>query len=157
MYIMSSDNLTDSPDGPMCGICFIKLDDVPYAMINDDGEKGKYHVHCLNQWIQKSNRGILIEQKVNSYSIYHEDKLIDTVVNNKPSQIIDNNQPIQVDTAETTILIPSHENNEEDNSSDSGREYPCYMHCNKGQIMCAGIAIVFIIGVMLFSYLFKHY
>jgi len=151
---MSSDNLTDSPDGPMCGICFVKLDDIPYAMINDDGEKGKYHIHCLDQWIQKSNRGILIEQKINSYSIYHEDKLIETVVNNKPSPVIDNNQPMFVNTSETTILIPS---DEEDNSSDFDAESPCYMQFNKGQIICAGFAVIIVLVVILFSYLFKHH
>lgn len=150
---MSSDNLTDSPDGPICSICFNKLNDTPYAMINDTGETGKYHIQCLEQWIQKSNRGTLIDKKTDTYSIYHDDKLIEIIINNKPYQIADENQSVQINITETTVLIPD-ENIEDD--SDSGREYPCYMQFNKGQIMCAGIGLLFIFSIILFTYLTKH-
>lgn len=162
-YVMSSDNLTDSPDGPACSICFVKLDDVPYALINDEGEKGRYHVHCLEKWIQKGTRGIMLDKKINSYSIYHMDKLIETIVNNKPiipdnnNQIIpidDNNQPVPDNTSETTILIPSNDNDTE--SSDSGNEYSCYAQLNRGRIMCVGIALLVIVGIVIFSYVFMH-
>lgn len=153
---MSSDNLTDSPDGPTCSICFYKLNDTPYAMINDPGETGKYHVQCLEQWIQKSNRGILIEKKIDSYSIYHEDKLIETIVNKKLQVPFQNDQ---TNTNETTVLIPSNEDNDDNDndSSDSGQEYPCYYQFNRGQVLCASIAVIIVLCLLLFSYLIKRH
>lgn len=136
---MSSDNLTDSPEGPSCGICYNKLTDGPYAVINDQAEQdNKYHVQCLEQWVQKSKRGIILEKKIDSYSIYHDDTLVSKNVINQEGVI-----------TEETILIPSEED------SDSGKEYPCYDQYTKGRVICAVIGLAAFVVFLLVVYLIK--
>lgn len=68
-----------SPDGFECPICFMSLADSPYAMIDNTAEKGRYHVECLELWLNKSRNGILTQDKVKSYTVYHQDIQIETV------------------------------------------------------------------------------
>lgn len=57
-----------------CCICYNDIElNKEYAIINNDIEKGIYHVHCLENWIQTSNNGILTQDKITSYIIFNGD------------------------------------------------------------------------------------
>jgi len=72
--------MADSYDELECIICLYKIsDDQPYSMLNTKYEKAKYHIECLEQWINKSHNGILTQETITSYSIYHKNKLIETI------------------------------------------------------------------------------
>lgn len=150
---MSSDNLTDSPDGPICSICYNKLSDSPYAKIDDPGEVGKFHIQCLEQWMQKSDRGIIVDKKITSYSVYHEDQLIETRINNTTRK--NDQQNITIDEnnmLDTTQLIADYY--EDDSGSDN--EYLCHNGFTCGQLVCVGFALIIILIFILVSYLLNH-
>ena len=72
--------MADSQDELECIICFYKIsDDQPYSMLDTKYEKGKYHTECLERWINKSHNGILTQETITSYSIYHKNKVIETI------------------------------------------------------------------------------
>jgi hypothetical protein len=50
-----------------CIICYNYIDNI-YVKI--DGENGIYHLKCLNEWLKKSNYGILTHNIIQSYTIY---------------------------------------------------------------------------------------
>ena len=52
------------------------MNDQPYSIIERCSEKGKFHVQCLEQWLQKSNNGIFTQDKIETYSIYQNNILI---------------------------------------------------------------------------------
>lgn len=148
---MENDNLTDSPDGPSCTICEDKLNDTPYAIIDDSEEvAGRYHVHCLDEWIKKGKRGIFKEDTIKSYSIYHEDTFIEKVIINYPSKVVVSNNTTNP-ISETTVFFPEDEND----SNESGREYPCYYQFDKCHVITAIILLILIIVFILFPYFLK--
>jgi len=61
-----------------CPICLDNIDD-DFAVINNLGETGKYHPNCLQSWLEKSPNGILTNNIVETYSIYNNDKYINTL------------------------------------------------------------------------------
>lgn len=85
-------NLSDSPEEPdkiVCIICYNKINSGDmYAIIDNKHEKGKYHVNCLEKWLEKSNHGLLSQDEIKSYSVYDNDQIIQT-------NIINNMKPIQ--------------------------------------------------------------
>lgn len=74
-----SQDLAGFEDINNCPICFIDLEDSPYAMINNTSEKGRYHVECLERWLNKSRNGILTQDKIKGYTVYHEDTQIESI------------------------------------------------------------------------------
>lgn len=61
-----------------CVICaYDILKDQPYGMINNQYEKGKYHVECLEKWVNVSRNGLLTQYEIKSYSIYQHENLIE--------------------------------------------------------------------------------
>ena len=68
-----------TPTGFECPICLTDLGDAPYAMIDNTAEKGRYHVECLELWLNRSRNGILTQDKVFGYTVYHEAVQIETV------------------------------------------------------------------------------
>lgn len=48
-----------------CPICYeIILKNRVYVMIDNEGENGKYHVSCIEKWLNKSTNGILTQNKI---------------------------------------------------------------------------------------------
>ncbi|QKF94203.1 zinc finger protein RING/FYVE/PHD-type protein [Fadolivirus algeromassiliense] len=87
--------MTESSEELGCEICFYKVDDdQPYCKIDNKRENGKYHIECLERWLQKSNNGLHTQDKIISYSVYHGTELIETIkvdqklYNNGYSQLI---------------------------------------------------------------------
>ena len=75
-------DLNDSPteSGDMyCAICTSRINGNIYTMIDNQNEKGKYHINCLEKWISRSKNGILTREEIESYSIYNNDIIIDTI------------------------------------------------------------------------------
>lgn len=65
-----------------CAICMTELTEgEPYAVILT--EVGRYHIPCLEAWLEKSHRGILGDNHVDSYLVFldidQRASLIDTV------------------------------------------------------------------------------
>ena len=99
----------------------------PYAMIDNQNEKGKYHVECLEQWVSKNNNGILTQDKIISYSIYQKNGVITTInimdiakqqikpqnyIQNQPQNYIQNqpylnNHPIYAQT-HNRVYVPTY-------------------------------------------------
>ena len=69
----------DKLDELTCPICFIELNNSPYAMIDNTSEKGRYHVECIELWLNRSRNGILTQDKIKGYTIYHEDTKIESI------------------------------------------------------------------------------
>lgn len=60
-----------------CIICYEELrKDEIYAMIDHPGENGKYHVHCIESWLNRSTNGILIQNPIEKLNLYMDDKQI---------------------------------------------------------------------------------
>lgn len=58
-----------------CPICMEPIERI-YAMIENTGETGKYHTLCIEEWLKKSKNGILVQNEIESITIYdHDDKL----------------------------------------------------------------------------------
>jgi hypothetical protein len=78
----------DSPEGSIvssssegCLICYNHIEcDQPYAKIDHDKETKLYHPDCLDGWFQEHDIGIVSREKVESYSIYHENQFIEKVM-----------------------------------------------------------------------------
>ena len=84
----NNEEKTSCPDNDECFICYINMDnDVPYAKINNLEETDKkYHLECLEEWINKSGRCVITDGMIESYSLYQNDNLISThEVNNVPN------------------------------------------------------------------------
>ncbi len=66
-----------------CPICMQPIERM-YAMIDTEGETGKYHTACLDSWLKKSKNGILLQTDINSINIYDADhKLCNININYK--------------------------------------------------------------------------
>ena len=70
-----------------CAICLNTIDD-QYAMIDNIGETGHYHLECLQEWIKKSKCGIITQFPIKTYSIYNADQSIITSNLNIDTDII---------------------------------------------------------------------
>lgn len=57
-----------------CIICLDPVLSTRYAVLNGEGEYCKYHIECLQQWVQKSNIGCLTGLPVETYSIFDNDE-----------------------------------------------------------------------------------
>ena len=81
-----------------CSICLGVLYDSPYAKIDNNKEQGKYHTECLEGWLVRCQRGILCQDKVQSYSIYHDNILLEKIILSPSQNNINNqnNQNIQI-------------------------------------------------------------
>jgi hypothetical protein len=53
-----------------CVICQTPIDNKTYAFINNDHERGVYHINCLTEWLERTNTGILSEDKITSYLVF---------------------------------------------------------------------------------------
>jgi hypothetical protein len=62
-----------------CPICFEKLDDMPYAKINNTAEPGFYHIECLEKWLMYSRNGLLTTYEIKSYSTFHNNVIIENI------------------------------------------------------------------------------
>jgi hypothetical protein len=59
-----------------CGICYDLIQD-QYAVIDRIGEKGVYHVYCLQRWLKTSPLGgILTQSQAKTYSVFNQEKII---------------------------------------------------------------------------------
>lgn len=71
-----------------CSVCMYEIaPDDPFAIINEDSGKARYHPQCLEQWFSSNDRCIISREKADSYSIYHEMIYIETI----KVQHLDNN------------------------------------------------------------------
>ena len=149
---MNGDNSTDSPTGEECIICYHKFEDMPYAIINDNIQI-KYHVHCLEEWIKKSDHDIITSNRIESYSIYHVDTLIEKIMNNTNYETNKDHLNESDNATEMTLLIPNDEFYDTESSTDE--EVPCYTQYTKGQMICTGIALCFMVLLIIISYFFN--
>ncbi len=100
---------------PIC-LCNIKHNK-KYVVINNLGENGKYHPKCLKLWMKKSLNGILTDNVIVTYSIYKNDRYINTLsANNIRSYQLgtfekDSNF-IQLETSSTTQNNETIKNND---------------------------------------------
>jgi hypothetical protein len=64
-------NLLDNLESEECIICYeeIRADQI-YAMIDQEGESAKYHVNCIEKWLNKSKNGILIQKPIEKLNLY---------------------------------------------------------------------------------------
>ena len=63
-----------------CPICLNPINSAClYAMIDNVGETGKYHIACLQEWLKIKKSGILIQNPISTYTIYDNDQYIITV------------------------------------------------------------------------------
>ncbi len=163
-----------------CNICFNQIDkyNTHYAKIDNPDERGVYHLHCLQKWLETSNNGIMTQNKITAYHIYiHDDKVSTVYVENKvqPSAPIINNLPPvyqyypppaydRVVIQEPHIVVSQCENQEclednryyhEDQECIEGNRYYHEDRCrNRCRLTaCVIIGIIFIImGVFTFIY-----
>ena len=61
-----------------CGICLEPIDS-EYAIINCDGESGKYHVEHLAEWFSTHKTGILTQSPIETYNIFENDEHTKTI------------------------------------------------------------------------------
>jgi hypothetical protein len=61
-----------------CIICTNDID-TRYAVINNRGETGKYHQDCLELWLTAHRHGILTQTRIETYSIFEDDKCVSTI------------------------------------------------------------------------------
>jgi len=90
-----------------CSICFHTIDkNVQYAKIDNPDETGKYHVHCLEQWLKSSNNnGIMTRNKISAYFICANDiKLSKISINNSFTDATA--PPLEYDNQETFYSDP---------------------------------------------------
>ncbi len=61
--------------------CLICSEDIEsqYAIINSEGETAKYCPKCLELWFTTHKSGILTQTSVESYSIFKDTELIQTI------------------------------------------------------------------------------
>jgi len=53
-----------------CVICFEDITPYHvYAMIDSPGETGKYHVKCIEKWINKSTNGVLTQTPIEKINL----------------------------------------------------------------------------------------
>ena len=106
IYVMDNN---DSPDGPECVICLKKIGDFPYAMIDQESLSGRYHIECLEQWLSTShNKGVLTQNATESYSLYQNDQLIETInINKKLNDQIVNISETPVSETEALLDNPN--------------------------------------------------
>ena len=128
-----------------CPICLDKIND-EFAVINNLGETGKYHPNCLQSWLGKSSNGILTNNIVETYSIYNDDKYINTLsINHDPYHevIILNDDPFS---------IPIENEFTHNDSSSCNSDFYCY-----GRIIAitAFIIITCYIIYWLYTYMTK--
>lgn len=81
-----------------CNICFNQINkyNMYYAKIDNPDERGVYHLHCLQKWLDTSNNGIMTQNKIIAYHIYiSDDKVLTINIENKvqPSAPILNYTP----------------------------------------------------------------
>jgi hypothetical protein len=132
-----------------CPICYHLLTaDQPYAMIDNTGEKGMYHIECLEKWLEKSKNGLITNNLITSYSVYHEGELIETKMVTTNIDIIDitDNQDQDQDQDQTndqqsTPLISD--------SSSPNRDPRCYC---LGRIVACVFSCILISSVFFFLY-----
>lgn len=53
-----------------CLICLDLIQD-DYAVVNNEHERGIYHIHCLEKWLKDSTRGVLSREKPKSYIVFN--------------------------------------------------------------------------------------
>lgn len=83
----NNDNSRDSQEYE-CAFCMYEIEpDDPFAIINEDSGKARYHPQCLEEWFSSNDRCIISREKADSYSIYHEMICIETI----KVQHLDNN------------------------------------------------------------------
>lgn len=111
---------SDSPEEPnkiTCIICYLKISpDDPYAMIDNNHEIGKYHLSCLETWLTKSTNGLLSQDKIESYTIYHHNQKIDTC-------------SVGIKNPENLIIIPNNINIPPDDSNSKPIYYIIFVVC----------------------------
>ncbi len=60
-----------------CVICYDEISkDKIFIMIDHPGESGKYHVQCIEKWMNKSLNGILVQKPIEKLNLLFEDKKI---------------------------------------------------------------------------------
>jgi hypothetical protein len=59
-----------------CGICFCGITETKYVIIDNPGEKGKYHLDCLVEWLTLRKNGIETQTPIETYSIFENDLFI---------------------------------------------------------------------------------
>ena len=53
-----------------CPICFEKISkNKIYVMIDSEGENAKYHVRCIEKWLNKSTNGILTQNQIEKINL----------------------------------------------------------------------------------------
>jgi hypothetical protein len=62
-----------------CPICLEQIDSSRYAIINSDGENGKYHVDDLEEWFSRHKTGILTQSLIKTYNVFENDEHTQTI------------------------------------------------------------------------------
>jgi len=90
-------------------ICLICLDPVndKYAKIDNISETiNKYHIECIDKWLNKSGRGLFTNDQIESYNIYDSNNILETIIVLKNLNNFDNGDN-HIDGSEVT----NYENN----------------------------------------------
>lgn len=101
-----------------CCICFDAVGD-EYAFINNEAERGIYHIGCLKEWITRSDNGILTQNKVTSYFVVKNGTTAEVRVSEE-GQVEDVSIIYLVMPDTTTEVNASEEAQIEDNSDQEG-------------------------------------
>ena len=73
-------NTSDSLSENDCLICYDKLAPTsPYSFPDGEINYKKCHPECLERWYNVSNRGLVTDTEIKSYTIYHEGNVIETI------------------------------------------------------------------------------
>ena len=62
-----------------CPICLQLIDESQYAIINNEGENGKYHLHDLVEWFTTRKTGIMTQSDIETYSIFEKGEHTQTI------------------------------------------------------------------------------
>lgn len=141
----------DSPDGPECVICLKKIGDFPYAMIDQESVSGRYHIECLEQWLSTShNKGVLTQNATESYSLYQNDQLIETININKKlnDSVVDIPEIPVPETPETEALL--------NNPNEPDRRCCEYSKHTQASLICGGAVIFILIWVFIIFFPDRH-
>ncbi|HSW76421.1 MAG TPA: hypothetical protein VLG50_05225 [Candidatus Saccharimonadales bacterium] len=89
----------DSPDD--CIICFDKIDENhAYITIDNPGETGKYHLHCIESWMIKSkngNNGLLVQNPIDSMVVHYDNQHVILNIPQKPTKVEEENPDFNLD------------------------------------------------------------
>lgn len=141
--------MSESSDILECEICSENLlIDQPFAKIDDTAEQGMYHVECLEKWLNQSNNGLHTQNKITSYSIYHNNELIEQHKINGQDYIVNISE---LSYTENQDLLNNNNNapNVENINRIEAHDDDCCCGCRCSKVIGTACCILLIVAIFI--------